>query len=150
MTKKAAAATPKFRTNLHKIFATDTRLEEEGAWVVVNDFVGLSVKVRRMRSDAANRAYERLIRETLGEGKLRKPDEITADQSVDLLKQHLAQNILCDWKGLRDEETGVEIPYSIECSRALMDIKDFREFVLQAANERDTYRETADAEAEGN
>jgi hypothetical protein len=149
MTKKTAAA-PKLRTNLHKIFATDSRLEEEGAWVVVNDFLGLSVKVRRMRSDAANRAYEKLIRETLGEGKLRKPEEITADQSVDLLKTHLAQNILCDWKGLRDADTGEEIAYSVECSRELMDVKDFREFVLQAANERDTYREAADTEAEGN
>lgn len=141
---------PKFKTNIHAIFSTDTNLEEDGAWVEVNGFYGLKIKVRRMRSEASVKAYERIVMETFGEGKLRTPGDISKDQSLDILKRQLAEAVLIDWKNLRDTETGDEIPYSVEMARELMEIADFREFVYQAATERDTFREKADSEAEGN
>lgn len=142
--------TKKFKTNIHAIFATDKKLEEDGAWVEVNGFYGLKIKVRRLRADASIKAYERIVRETFGEGKLRTPKDITPEQSLDILKQQLAEAVLIDWQNLRDAETGEEIPYSVEVARELMDIADFREFVYQAANERDTFRDKADKDAEGN
>lgn len=138
------------KTSIHNIFSTDLRMEEEGAWVEVNAMLGLKVKVRRMQSDAAVKAYEKLVREELGEGKARKGATDDPEKYLDILKDHLAQNILCDWKGVRNDDTGELIEYSAALSRELMEIKDFREFVLQAANQRDTYREKADADAEGN
>ena len=145
-----AAKKKAFRTNVHAIFATDKAREEDGAWVEVNGFYGLKIKVRRFRSDASMKAYERIVRETFGDGKLRKPSDLTNEQSTDMLKAQLAEGVLIDWTNLRDSETGEEIPYSVEIARELMDITDFREFVYQAANERDTFRELADKEAEGN
>jgi len=140
----------KLKTNLHTIFGTDKNLEEAGAWVEVNGFYGLKIKVRRLRSEAAVKAYERIILEMFGEGKLRKPSDINATQSQEIIKRQLAEAVLVDWTGLRDAETGEDIPYSIETALELMEIGDFREFVFQAANDRDTYRELADKEAEGN
>ncbi|WNL50650.1 tail assembly chaperone [Ruegeria phage RpAliso] len=144
------ASKKKFNTNIHTIFATDAKLEEDGAWVDVNGFYGLKIKVRRLRSDAAAKAYERIVIETFGEGKLRKPSDINAEQSLEILKRQLAEAILIDWENLRDTETGEDIPFSVEVARELMDITDFRDFVYQAAAERDTFREKADKEAEGN
>ena len=137
-------------TNVHAIFGTDTTLEEEGAWVPVNDFYGLKVKIRRLRSDAVLKAFERIVRETYGEGKLRKPDDLTGVQSEEILRRQLAEAVLIDWTGLKDTETGEEIPYSKEMSYQLMGIKDFRDFVYQASNERSTFKEKADKDAEKN
>lgn len=137
-------------TNIHAIFQTDQNLEEDGAWVEINELYGLKIKVRRLRSDAVLKAFERIVRETYGEGQLRKPDDLTADQGQEVLKRQLAEAVLIDWKNLRDTNTGEEIPYSKEMARELMEIKDFREFVYQAANERETFRQKNQKEAEGN
>ena len=120
---------PKFKTNIHAIFQTDSKLEEDGAWVEVNGFYGLKIKVRRLRSEASMKAYERIVVETFGEGKLRTPHDINKDQSLEILKRQLAEAVLIDWKNLRDTETGEEIPYSVETALELMEIADFREFV---------------------
>lgn len=146
----AKNAKPKLNTNLHSIFQTNKELEEDGAWVPVNGFYGLEIKVRRLNSDAVQKAYEKMVIETFGEGKLRKPGDITSEQSLGLLKRQLGEAVLVDWKNLRDAETGDEIPYSQEVAMELMEVKDFREFVYQAATERDAFREAADKEAEGN
>jgi len=137
-------------TNLHAIFATDESLEEQGTWVEVNDFYGLEIKIRRLRSDAVLKAFEKIVRETYGEGKLRTPNELNDMQSNEILRRQLAEAVLIDWKGLRDAETGEDIPYSKETSYQLMGIKDFREFVYQASNERATFKEKADKDAEKN
>lgn len=140
----------KLKTNIHAIFGTDTSLEEDGAWVEVNGFYGLKIKVRRLRSEASMKAYERIVSEFFGEGKLRTPQDITKEQSMEILKRQLAEAVLIDWKNLRDSDTGEEIPYSVEMAMELLSISDFREFVYQSASERDTFREKADAEATGN
>lgn len=148
MSKDKKGSMPK--TNLHAIFSTDSHLEEDGAWVEVNDFYGLKIKIRRLRSDAVLKAFEKIVRETYGEGKLRKPDDLNGEQSDEILRRQLSEAVLIDWTGLRDAETGDDIPYSKEMSYQLMGIKDFKEFVYQAANERSTFREKADKDAAKN
>jgi hypothetical protein len=152
MTKKKESAatpvaTPKFNTNIHAIFATDVKKEEEGAWVEVNALWGLKIKIRRLRSDTSIKEYEKIVAEIFGEGHLRKMADITGDQSLQILKAQLARAVLIDWKNLRDTETGEDIPYTPETALELMEIKDFREFVWQAANERDTFKDASDADA---
>lgn len=146
----AKKATPALKTNIHAIFGTNAALEEDGAWVEVNGLYGLKIKVRRLKSNAAQKAYEAIVAEEFGEGKLRTVKDITAEQSLKIQKRQLAEAVLLDWKNLRDSETGDEIPYSKEIALELMEIGDFREFVFQAANERDTFKAANDAEAEGN
>ena len=138
------------KTNIHAIFATDKSKEEDGAWVEVNGLYGLKIKVRRLKSDASMKAYERIVTEVYGEGKLRKPSDLTAHDHTEIMKRQLAEAVLIDWMNLRDTETGEEIPYDAETALELMDIDDFREFVYQAASDRDAFRTAADAEAEGN
>lgn len=147
--EKKAVNPASLRTNIHRIFATDERLEEDGAWVTVNELYGLRLKVRRLRSDASIKAYEDVVRETFGEHKLRKPEDLSEKQSGDILTRQLARAVLIDWEGVYDDD-GNEIPYSEEAALNALKIKDFREFVYQAANERDTFRENADEEASKN
>lgn len=149
MTKPNKVRKP-LKTNIHAIFQTDKLLEDDGAWVEVNGFYGLHIKVRRLKADSVSKAYERIVKEKFGEGKLRTPQDITAEESMELLKAQMAEAVLVDWKNLRDAETGEEIPFSVEAALELMEIADFREFVYQAANERDTFRAKADADALGN
>lgn len=145
------------KTNLHAIFATDSRKEEEGTWLDVNAFQGLKIKIRRLRSDAASKEFEKKLTERYGEGKLRDlQGNNNADQGVEILKLQLSC-VMIDWKGLIDTEAKVaegedrpEIPYSEELAMELLSIRDFREFVFQAANERDAFREKADEDAEKN
>lgn len=151
MSEQTTAAKPAaLKTNLHAIFATDSHLEEDGAWVTVNELYGMKIKVRRMRSEASLKAYERIVRDTFGEGKLRRPEDLSAKQSEEILKRQLADAILIDWMGVYNSEDGTEIPFSRDAAYEMLGIKDFREFVFQAANERDTFREKADKDAEGN
>lgn len=150
MTKVTKTNTKKIRTNLHAIFQTNKALEEDGAWVDVNGFYGLKIKVRRLRADSVQKAYEQIVLETFGEGKLRRPTDITADQSEVIMKRQLAEAVLIDWVNMRDADTGEDIPYSKELALELMEMRDFRDFVYQAASERDAFREITDKEAEGN
>jgi hypothetical protein len=150
MTKVTKTTPKKMRTNLHAIFETNKALEEDGAWVDVNGLYGLKIKVRRLRADVVQKAYERIVMESFGEGKLRKASDITTDQSVEIMKRQLAEAVLVDWVNMRDSDTGEEIPYSKELALELMEMRDFRDFVYQAANERDAFREAADRELEGN
>lgn len=150
MSDEEVKTTPSFKnTNLHRIFATDERLEEEGAWVDVNEIYGLKIKIRRLRSEASIKAYEDVVREQFGDGKIRKPEDLTGLETMEILKRQMAKAVLIDWKGLYDED-GNEVPYSEEAALAFLSMKDFREFVYQAANERDTFREQSDEEAEKN
>lgn len=139
-----------FSTNLHNIFATDEALEEEGAWVTVNDLLGIKIKIRRLRSDAVVKAFEKIVREHYSEEMLRKPGSIGPEESEQILKRQLAEAVLIDWKGIRNNKTGEAIPYSKKAALQMMNIRDFREFVYNAANDRDTFRENADKDAEGN
>lgn len=141
-----------FSTNLHNIFDTDETLEEAGAWVTVNELMGLKVKIRRLRSDAVVKAFERIVRETYAEDEelVRKPQGMSEDQSLYVLKRQLSEAVLIDWTGVRDTKTGKEVPYSPQAAFQMMGMKDFREFVYQKANDRETFREKSDEEAEGN
>lgn len=141
-----------FNTNLHNIFHTDESLEEAGAWVTINDALGIKIKIRRLRSDAVIKAFERILRESYADAEeiARNPAGMSEEQSTFILKRQLAEAVIVDWVGVRDTKSGKEIPYSPQAALQLMGMKDFREFVYQAANNRDTFREKADKEAEGN
>lgn len=147
-----ASPTFELNTNLHDIFHTNEALEEDGAWVTVNDFLGIKVKIRRLRSEAVVKAFEKIVRETYSDGEelARNPQGMSEEQSMLVLKRQLAEAVLIDWKGIRDKKTGEEIPYSPQAALQMMNMKDFREFVYEKANSRDTFREEFVKAGEGN
>ena len=141
-----------FSTNLHNIFATDESLEESGAWVMINPAMDIKLKIRRLRSDAVVKAFERILRETYSDAEemARNPEGMSEEQSMFILKRQLAEAVIVDWTGVRDTKSGKIVKYSPQAALRLMDMKDFREFVYEKASARDTFREKADKDAEGN
>lgn len=136
-------------SNLHNIFNTSDSLEEGGAWVPVNDILGMKIKVRRMNSDAVLKSRERIMTEFFQDEANHDPDSIGEEESKRLLILQLADSVLIDWKGLKTASKE-PIPYSKEAAIEFLKMKDFREFVYQAANDRETFRQKADEEAEKN
>lgn len=145
-------------TNVHNIFKTSSALEEEGAWVTVNEMQGLKLKLRRLRADSVMKEFEKRVNDRYGDGKMREiangtadksnPDA-TKDESNEILKIQLFCTMV-DWSGLVDTDTGEEIPFNEELAMHLLDMRDFREFVYQATSERQAFRDKDDAESEGN
>lgn len=139
------------KTNLHAIFATDRSKEEEGTWIDVNTFQGLKIKIRRLRSDAVTKEFEKKLTERYGEGKLRELQKGGNNEGEEVLKLQLSC-VIVDWEGLvaaseDDEEELTEIPYSDEVAMEILALRDFREFVFQAASERDAFREKNDEDS---
>lgn len=147
------------KTNLHAIFATDRSKEEDGVWIPVNAFQGLEIKIRRLKSDAVMKAFEKKMAENYGEGEFRKKQS-EASKDTKIGEEVLILQLSCaliDWKGLLDTDADIEdgeeypeIPYSEELCLTLLQMRDFREFVYQHASDRDAFREKNDGDAEKN
>ena len=149
--KKTDAKTSSLaKTSIHAIFATDNALEEDGAWVTVNTLTKLAIKVRRTNSDAVTKAADRVVREWTAAGSIVEGSEPGEDQMTELRRRQFADAVLIDWRNLKDLETGEEIPYSRDAAYALLGVKDFIDFVAQAAAERDTFRAKSMKDASGN
>lgn len=140
--------TPQIKdTNLYALFGTDNDLEEAGAWVPVSR--GVKIKVRRLKSVAAQREFDAAVAEKFGEGYVVNVAEMSADEIIDWWVMRLAEGVLIDWKGV--QSGGEEIPFSKAIAyEMLTKARDFREFVQQIAEERDAFRDGADEEAEKN
>lgn len=136
-------------SNLHNIFHTSENLEEDGAWVTVNDILGMKIKVRRMNADAVVKAQEKIVRDYFSEENNRDLSKLSDSDSETLLILQMAEAVLIDWKGIKDKNKTL-IPYSKEAAVEFLKMKDFREFTYKAANDRETFRSQHDADAEKN
>lgn len=122
------------KTNLHKLFATDTAAETDGVWIPVSD--GIEVLIARAGNQKFQKAYSRLckphrnlIRKGLLDGK-------TGDR---LLVEALSEGILLDWRGI--EQDGALLPYSKEAAvKLLAEMKDFADFVAAESQRMENFR----------
>lgn len=132
--------------SLKKAFGTSKVREEEGTWVDVSDEI--RVKLRRFNSRVSKdtmKEYEKGYR-AVGKKKL-NPEQIE-----ELVTKVIAKAIIADWEGVTDED-GKDIPCTFENKYAILsdeEMADFREFVANAANDRDVFAKELDADAEGN
>ncbi len=139
----------KLNTNIHRIFKTNKLLEDDGAWVDINELTNSKVKIRRAKSEAVQKAYQRILREEIGEANLRNPGAVTKEAAEKIAIRQIAEAIIVDWQ-IYDVDTGEDIPFDIDTAKELLAIDDFREFVVQAAQDRDTFKDKNDRDAEGN
>lgn len=131
--------------DLKKEYATDKEKEIEGIWM--EDFgEGVRIKIARI----GNPEYQKKItkfqkphRKAMRRGTL--PDSV-ADT---ILNRAVADTIVLDWEGIAED--GKLVPYSFEnCLRILNEYKDFRDQVIEAASEMETFKLEQDDESEGN
>ena len=140
------------KTTLHNIFRTDRTQSEDGAWVTVNDLLGLKVRIRRLNSKPSLKAYEKALREAVGENAMKdltKVDESVIERAI---AYRIAYGVLVDWEGVKDEK-GKQIKFDAKFAYDLLcdpEMADFRDFILQQADTRDNFRHKAVEEDEGN
>ena len=118
-----------------KDFKTDRDKEKDGVWEDLGD--GCSVLVARYGNQAmvnAYRRYPRVLRQRLESG------QVDDDKSSTIMAKVMADTILLDWKGLKED--GKEVPYSKEeCVRVLTDYPDVRLMIFEISNEAQLYHD---------
>jgi hypothetical protein len=117
--------------DLDKVFSTDVSLEEEGVWITLDE--ASAIKIARLN----NKAFKQLA------AKIGKQSKIIAKHTDDIPEETLihliAKTILLDWKGIKVK--GKEVVYSVENAIKFMtEYKDFRDLVIELANEKETFR----------
>jgi hypothetical protein len=116
-------------------FKTLPSLEDEGVWLEVGE--GFKVKVCRLGCKRHAELYRRLtsppgIRAAIESNTY--PPEEHARMQVQLI----AETILVGWEGLT--ENGVEVPYSVENAKRMLEVKDFRFLIHQLADQQANFR----------
>ena len=118
-----------------KDFKTDKDKEKNGVWEDLGD--GCSVLVARYGNQAmvnAYRKYPRVLRQRLESG------QVDDDKSSTIMAKVMADTILLDWKGLKED--GKEVAYSKEeCVRVLIEYPDVRTMIFEIANEAQLYHD---------
>lgn len=125
--------------DIGKEFATDSKLEQDGVWVDLDDET--SILIARMN----NKKYRNALRRVLKPYKTQiSAGTIQPGKLDDLLVTPLAAHVLLDWKGLT--VNGEPTEYSREAAeRVMQQFPDFRELVVTLASDMDLFR-TADIE----
>jgi hypothetical protein len=135
---------------IKKAYGTDQKLSVEGKWFNLSMLDGVEVKVAK----SGNPNYEKLAQ------KLYKPYQdqirrkITLSDSVTkrITTELLVNTLLMDWRGMPGED-GMEVPFSKEVARELLDdpeLKEIREEILGFSDNFAAFQLEADEELEKN
>lgn len=119
-----------------KKFATNLTLEDEGVWVQLDS----ETKLKIARS--GNKRYRGALARLTAPHKVALRSGKVSDEVADaILVEALAEAVLLDWEGMF--EGGKPLPYSKEEAKRLLadpSLKDFRDFVVEFANDMENYR----------
>lgn len=125
------------KTNLHQMFAVDTKAAEEGKWFPVAP--GIEFKIRRMNSIIANNIRRNLL-------SAYPNGVVPADQTEEFAVKFLAHAIIVDWKGVVDEE-GKAVPFSTETAYTILkEIPEIAEKIAETTQNLDNFRPVETAE----
>lgn len=121
-----------------KRFKTNQKLEVEGVWHDLGD--DTSVLVAR----AGNAKYTEELRKRMKkyQTRLEMKDETMESVAERVLTECMAEFILLDWKGLKED--GKEVSYSVaKCKEILgnKEYKDFRSLIDILSNDMTAYQE---------
>lgn len=119
---------------------TDPVKEQDGVWF---DF-GRSARVKIARmGNPKYRAYLRRLAKA-NKAALEADDEHSAELSEKLMEQAMAATIVLDWQGFTS--AGEPFPYSRENAQKALKVRDFKERVLNHANEMEAYKVRQEAD----
>lgn len=123
-----------------KNLRTDATKEVEGVWVDIGE--GAEILVARMN----NPRFLRVL------AKHRKPLGRRVDRSTELqestMRLAIRDAILLDWKGMTDG--GKSLPYNATNCLEALEVREFANIVVQAAEDFDAYLAEEEEADEGN
>ena len=130
--------------DLAKKFGTDQKKEIEGSWFDIGQ--GARLLIAR----AGNRRYNEYLNKQIKPVRRQVRAGSLEDEAWDaIVDKCIAETILLGWEGI--EENGVAVQYSKDAAlRFLTNYPDFRNMVLEIAQEIENYRVFDQEEAEKN
>lgn len=133
--------------DLRKTYGTNSELESEGVWT--QDLgEGLHLKLARLKNPKFRKMYQRLTKPYERQIRNRTLSEKIEE---DIITKCLVETVVLDWKGLVLD--GKELTYSKENASKLFsdpDLSDFRDLVVDLANDAELFREEHLEDAEKN
>lgn len=122
-------------------FATDEKLEVEGAWIDYDD------KTKFLIAREYNDHFQRVFSETQEKHAraLKGKTEEAKKLSGKLMVEIMAKTILLGWEG-PVKVRGVPVEYSFENAVKLLEFKGFRGWVANQASNEANYKASAEAE----
>ncbi len=133
--------------DLHARYATDPIKEIEGVWT--DDLGGgLQLRIARLKNPNFRKLYQKLTKPYERQIRNRTLDDATENA---ILAKCLAKTVLLDWKNMK--VVGEVIPYSYEAALKILSddtLGDFRDQVVDLANEVELFRAEQMEEAEKN
>jgi hypothetical protein len=132
---------------LRKSFATDKTIEDDGAWIAVDD--GIKFRVRRANSARAIELRANIEKDYLRH-KIRATGEYPKEISEEMGNKFIAQAYLAGWSGVTEDD-GTEIKYSPNRAVELIkEIPDLGFLILQEATNRGNFKADEKKEMVGN
>jgi hypothetical protein len=135
---------------IKKAYGTDQKLAVEGKWFSLSMLDGVEVKVAK----SGNPNYEKMAQRLYKPYQDQIRRKITLSDSVTkrITTELLVNTLLMDWKGMPGEE-GMEVPFSKETAREILDdpeLKEIREEILNFSDNFAAFQLEADEELEKN
>ena len=117
--------------DLNKAFGTDKNLEENGVWITIDDTSAVHIaRFKNKKFLTKARAYMR---------KHRAYVELNGDLPDEVNRKLVAETILLDWKGIKDE--GKDVKYSQEAACKIFEkYPDFLESIVDISKDREAFR----------
>jgi hypothetical protein len=138
--------TDKVDNSLFGIFGASETDSEDGKWFPLNKVI--SVKVRRFKSKKSRTVREKLEAPHKRINKF--GGKISDDVQNDITKEHMAEAILIDWKGVTDID-GKPVAYSKETGMQFFTkLPEFMDAIATLSLDLDNYREEVKEEVKGN
>lgn len=127
--------------DIRKFYSTDKLLENEGAWVDLDDET--SIKVARI----GNKAFKEVWKKETAPYQHSMKNKVLSDEAGEkIMIKVVASTILLDWKGVT--ENGKPVDYSLENAvRMLTEYKDFRDMVIEISSDMNNFKDKEEKEA---
>lgn len=125
--------------DLFKSFATNEKLELDGAWV------GLGGGAKILVARSGNKKYGRMLsslvekNQAVLDAKTDESDTVSDEIMIDVF----ANTILLGWEGFTDK--GEPLDYTLDNAKKALELKDFRNLVATHARNIENYRNAAEA-----
>lgn len=136
------------KLSLHK-FSTDPDIEARGA-TVRHPESGVELRIARMGNAAYSAEVRRLVREQMSPD---LPDDVRTTLSELIARTAASKHILVGWSGMKDLDTGDDVPYSSDLALQIFrdpGLHDFYEFVLRRSDDIELFRAKQAERALGN
>lgn len=127
--------------NFSATFSANAKKEAEGVEVEIGKDAYITV------ARSGNKRYSRMLTKAFESNKytLDRKDAAAEEKAEAIIVDVMANTILLGWRGIEDD-SGVDIPYSVANAKEMLKEKDFRLLVSKQAEDFNNFRQVTEAD----